>query len=224
VSAAAAAPDVYRMLADPLHAFSGPSFSMVANSAVAAIHLYHCLAFPLPAADIFHHVTFVSVLCGLAIPFKQMGGCANNFGCFFLSGLPGGIDYVLLVLVREGRLAKMAEKRWNARINTWLRAPPMTVYAFVGYLGWLYGTTAGLPLWALVVVVFLVRAPAGGRRPRWLSPTTPPRHRTSSTASTTWRWPSATTTPRARPRRRRARPPTTRTTSTASTHLFFSLS
>ena len=27
-------------------------------------------------------------------------GVANNFGCFFLSGLPGGIDYVLLVLVR----------------------------------------------------------------------------------------------------------------------------
>jgi hypothetical protein len=26
-------------------------------------------------------------------------GVANNFGCFFLSGLPGGIDYVLLVLV-----------------------------------------------------------------------------------------------------------------------------
>jgi hypothetical protein len=27
-------------------------------------------------------------------------GVANNFGCFFLSGLPGGLDYVMLVLVR----------------------------------------------------------------------------------------------------------------------------
>ena len=28
-------------------------------------------------------------------------GVANNFGCFFLSGLPGGLDFALLVLVRR---------------------------------------------------------------------------------------------------------------------------
>lgn len=153
VSACAAAPDVYRLLNDPIHAFSGPSYTMMANSAVAAIHLYHVIAFKLPMADVFHHATFVSVLCGIAIPYKQVGaplgkrripasstrsmcgirgcrpspgppwfaagnhsarevaavhratlihllvsqvgGAANNFGCFFLSGLPGGIDYVM---------------------------------------------------------------------------------------------------------------------------------
>ena len=26
-------------------------------------------------------------------------GVANNFGCFFLSGLPGGLDYAMLVMV-----------------------------------------------------------------------------------------------------------------------------
>ena len=31
-----------------------------------------------------------------------VSGVANNFGCFFLSGLPGGLDYVMLVLVRSG--------------------------------------------------------------------------------------------------------------------------
>ncbi len=48
---------------------------MVANSAVVAIHSYHCVAFKLPMADIFHHVLFVSILCGLAIPFKQVVYC-----------------------------------------------------------------------------------------------------------------------------------------------------
>ena len=71
-------------------------------------------------------------------------GVANNFGCFFLSGLPGGIDYVLLVLVRylswglgfhiqgltrqqvrEGLLHPAKEKYWMAMINLWLRGPPM---------------------------------------------------------------------------------------------------
>jgi len=72
ISACAAAPDVYRLFADPVNAFSGPSYTMVANSSVAAIHLYHCLAFKLPMADIFHHATFVTILCGAAIPYKQV--------------------------------------------------------------------------------------------------------------------------------------------------------
>ncbi len=64
---------------------------------------------------------------------------------------------MLLVLVREGYMSKIAEKKWNARINTWLRAPPMTVYAFVGYQAWLLGSAPLLPLWAIIVVTFLVR-------------------------------------------------------------------
>ena len=40
----------------------------------------HCLAFRLSAADVFHHLLFVSILCGLGIRFKQVGGVANNFG------------------------------------------------------------------------------------------------------------------------------------------------
>ena len=58
---------------DPVHAFDGPSYTMVANSAVVAIHTYHCLAFNLQAAEIFHHALFVTILCGLAIPYKQVG-------------------------------------------------------------------------------------------------------------------------------------------------------
>jgi hypothetical protein len=58
---------------------------MVANSVICAIHLYHVLAWKLEPADIMHHALFVVVLCGLAIPFKQTMGAANNFGCFFVS-------------------------------------------------------------------------------------------------------------------------------------------
>jgi hypothetical protein len=154
VSTIAASFDLYKSLCDPLHAFQGPSFTMVANSAVASIHFYHILAFKLNSADIFHHVTFVSVLCGLAIPFKHSGGAANNLGCFFLSGLPGGMDYVLLVLVREGKMAVKTEKKWNARINNWLRGPSMVMYAVFGYLAVLYGNY-DVPLVILLICVAL---------------------------------------------------------------------
>jgi len=73
VSAYAAFPDVWRALSDPIHAVSGPSHTMVANSAIAAIHIYHCLAFKLRSDEIMHHAVFVVILCGLAIPFKQVG-------------------------------------------------------------------------------------------------------------------------------------------------------
>ncbi len=108
--------------------------------------MYHVLAFRLKAADIFHHLTFTAILCGLAIPFKQVGGVANNFGCFFLSGVPGGIDYVLLVLVKQGYMGKLTEKKWNSTINTWLRGPAMSIYACLAYVCWSSGklTPTGL--------------------------------------------------------------------------------
>ena len=137
VSAYFSFPDVRRAVTeDPWTAFTGASCGMVANSTVAALHIYHCLAFKLSGADIFHHAVFVTILCGLAIPYKHTGGVANNFGCFFLSGLPGGMDYVLLVLMQHGLIDKITEKKWNAVINVWLRGPSMSIYLFLGWMTW----------------------------------------------------------------------------------------
>lgn len=139
VATVASFPDVRKTMLDPLNGMNGPSHTMVANSVIVAVHLYHCLAFELRAEDIFHHAVFTSVLCGLAIPFKHVGGAANNFGCFFLSGLPGGLDYVMLVLVKQGVMDALTEKRVNATINAWCRMPSMIIYGFVMYQAWLYG-------------------------------------------------------------------------------------
>eukprot|EP00050_Salpingoeca_kvevrii_P012401 m.22339 g.22339 ORF g.22339 m.22339 type:complete len:255 (-) comp3994_c0_seq1:97-861(-) len=150
-----ALPDLIKTLRDPNYAFSGPTNTMLANSSVASIHLYHCLAFKLPLADIVHHAVFCVVLCGLAIPYKQVGGAANNLGCFFLSGLPGGMDYVLLVLVREGYMEKLTEKKWNSVINTWLRGPSMAMYAFVAWQTYIYVDPPQFPLFILFIVGML---------------------------------------------------------------------
>ncbi len=160
ISCAAAFPDVLRVftMGDPTTAFSGPSTTMVANSAVAAIHLYHCVAFPLRGEDIFHHLTFVSILCGLAIPLKHIGGVANNFGCFFLSGLPGGMTYVMLVCVAHGWMDKMTEKVWTARLNVWVRGPACSIFLFLGFLSFVHDTERavhGVPLLAVVALHFL---------------------------------------------------------------------
>jgi len=148
-------PDVVRMSTDPFNSIGMASYTMLANSAVASIHLYHCFFFRLRWDDIMHHAVFVSILCGIAIPFKHTGGSLNCFGCFFLSGLPGGIDFVLLTLVKNGWMDPLAEKKWNSTINTWMRGPSMAIYAFVAWENWITGRTAALPTWSLIVVAGL---------------------------------------------------------------------
>jgi len=155
IAAVAALPDLVRGLTtDPLYVFSGPSDTMVANSAVCAIHLYHCVVFKLRWDDLFHHLVFVFLLCGLAIPFKQISGVANNFGLFFLSGLPGGIDYFMLVCVCQRLMKKATQKHYYALLNVYIRGPSIVIYSFIGWQTMYHGTY-GPPLPALITVVVL---------------------------------------------------------------------
>jgi hypothetical protein len=129
---------VYATLTGPMNtAFIGPSSTIAANSLLFALHLYHMLAFKVTAEDIFHHLMFVGVLCPLVVPYKWNSGKSNNFAMFFLSGLPGGIDYVLLVLHYHGLLSRKTEKEWFATVNVWLRGPGLVTHAFLAYTNWL---------------------------------------------------------------------------------------
>jgi hypothetical protein len=60
---------------------------------VIAVHTYHCMAFPLSKQDIFHHLMFVPTI-GVYGGFGVEWGPVRNCVAFFISGLPGGIDYV----------------------------------------------------------------------------------------------------------------------------------
>jgi uncharacterized membrane protein YdcZ (DUF606 family) len=52
----------------------------------------------------------------------------------FLSGLPGGLDYCMLAAVKHGHLSITTEKKWNARINVWIRAPGCVMAACYLYV------------------------------------------------------------------------------------------
>jgi hypothetical protein len=149
-------PDVIRVLTEnPLTILSGPVGSNLPNCIGCAMHIYHVIGgFKLTAEDIFHHVTFVSVLGAMGPPFKKIGGVASCFGAFFLTGLPGGIDYVLLTLNYHGVVTRATEKRINANLNQWLRGPAMTVALIVGWLN-LYHGTHGAPTWSLILTCAL---------------------------------------------------------------------
>ena len=64
---------------------------------------------------------------------------ADHPGAFFISGLPGGVSYLLLGLQKLGLLESIVEKRVTANLNTWVRTPGILFICFVIYQGMLYG-------------------------------------------------------------------------------------
>jgi hypothetical protein len=113
---------------DPLRAFDGAAFSEDETgffgaisvwplTIINAVHIYHMIGgFSLTPADYFHHGLFIPTI---ALPGQvYRWGPLSNFQAFFISGLPGGIDYLLLGLQKVGMLNHMTEKRVNANLNT----------------------------------------------------------------------------------------------------------
>jgi len=101
---------------------------------VVAVHTYHCIAFDLSAQDVFHHAMFIPTL-GVYGGFMTQWGPIRNCLAFFMSGLPGGIDYANLVRQKHGLVDKLTIKRISSKLNVWCRGPgcgvliPATIYA-----------------------------------------------------------------------------------------------
>jgi len=116
-------------LLEPMQSFDGAQ-SISGYCVAIGIHAYHVLAFqPLSSADWMHHILMI----GLVGPIVFQFGTGNilDFCTFFLSGLPGGMSYVLLALRKNSKLDRMDEKRMNAAINTWLRTPFTVIGGYI---------------------------------------------------------------------------------------------
>ncbi|KAG8462935.1 hypothetical protein KFE25_001708 [Diacronema lutheri] len=125
-----AAEDTFATLADPVHATTGPATTL-AVSLIIALHVYHAAFFTLDAVDVIHHVVSVGILGPLAVCYRP--GVFLNYVSFFVSGLPGGVDYAMLALVKHGYLEPLSEKYWNSKINVWMRGPMLVIGAFIAY-------------------------------------------------------------------------------------------
>ena len=127
---------VYHSFADTLLTYRQPAIVsyMSANTdtrscvIILSLHLYHIFAFqPLVPIDWVHHGVMIIIM--LPFAYAMQPGPMLNHGCFFASGLPGGIDYIMLICVKKGWMKSINEKRYNAIIQTWLRNPGMLFHA-----------------------------------------------------------------------------------------------
>jgi len=92
-------------------------------NSIIGLHLYHIIWYynKLRFDDWLHHILMIFVVMPLSIVLE--GGYLLGHGLFFLTGLPGCIDYLLLFLVRNDMLEKHTEKYYNRLINLWIRCP-----------------------------------------------------------------------------------------------------
>ena len=96
------------------------------------LHIYHCLFFKLTQSDYIHHF-FMVLICGiLCYNFQSI---IISFALFFLSGLPGAIDYLLLYLVKINRLSTLTEKLAYFYLSLLIRTPGCICTTFIGTYG-----------------------------------------------------------------------------------------
>ena len=158
-----AAPSVWATLTDPAQAMDARVFtdrSLFGTASrwplviINSLHLYHMAAWTkLNAAEYFHHLVFIPTLGFAGQVFTW--GALGNFQAFFISGLPGGLDYLLLALVKDGRFDKMREKQWSANLNVWCRCPGILATTVLCYQSLLYGNHAGVPTYAIALQLLL---------------------------------------------------------------------
>jgi hypothetical protein len=101
--------------ADPANTVFGPC-DRRGSVVILALHLYHIAFFrPLPMIDWVHHGIMVIIMLPMA--YVMVPGHLLGHGSFYASGLPGGLDYLMLVLVKKGWMRSIDEKHYNVYIQ-----------------------------------------------------------------------------------------------------------
>jgi hypothetical protein len=115
-------PDVVHTFTD-FHNLETYPANMNAALLCKSLHLYHCICYwrKFRMDDWLHHILMI----GIALPIGMYFDTTPFLGysLFFTTGLPGGIDYLLLFLNRNGWVSKRTEKEVNTRLNVWIRSP-----------------------------------------------------------------------------------------------------
>lgn len=124
--------DLLTLLLDPLS--KNISNETLPTTMVMALHLYHMIFMTdeVKTIDWIHHIVMCAALS--SVYFYPETLMVANSTLFFASGLPGGIDYVMMSLVKNGKFSSLEEKHINSHLNTWIRSVGLLFCAFCIYI------------------------------------------------------------------------------------------
>lgn len=88
-----------------------------------ALHIYHTIAYwrKFRFDDWLHHILMIAVALPIGCIYESH--TLVGYSLFFMTGLPGGIDYACLFAVRNGWMGRLTEKKINEILNVWIRSP-----------------------------------------------------------------------------------------------------
>lgn len=134
--------------------------SVMSTILTASLHSYHIVEYKdkLTYYDYLHHVT----MCVVALPLGAYinSGSLLDYGLFFLTGLPGMVDYMMMFLVRNDKMKKNTQKMINNYINLWIRCPgcvsqaTLTTYAYINAPNDVFDDTQRAMVLATIILVF----------------------------------------------------------------------
>lgn len=134
------AKDAWYLLINPMEGLelAYSEAGILTTAAISGFHVYHLIFFSnLSWEDWMHHTIsslFVPVI-GMTFPFGRLA-CLCNFG---MCGFPGGIDYFLLLLVKQKKIPSLVEKRINRYLNLVIRWPTQMLVTYIGLRAWWLG-------------------------------------------------------------------------------------
>lgn len=95
------------------------------------IHIYHCLFFKLTKDDILHHLIMLCIAGPLSLFSKKISITSS---LFFLSGLPGFIDYTILWIFKLFNLDNTIRKKIYTYTNLIIRSPGCIILTYINML------------------------------------------------------------------------------------------
>lgn len=127
--------------------------SIIAPILTGSLHTYHIIEYKhkFTYYDYLHH----TIMCFVALPFGLYinSGSLFDHSLFYTTGLPGMIDYFLLFLVRNDKIKKITEKKFNNYINLWIRCPGCISTAVLSMVAFCYAPDNTFSLKERIIVL-----------------------------------------------------------------------
>lgn len=114
--------DVYNMFTSDHPLLCEPTTQIsTLNTLISSLHLYHLCCFDnLRLDDYLHHI--IMIICFNLSILNVQGSYPGSF-LFFMNGLPGFIDYNMLIFSKYNLISKITEKNINTYLNVYIRSP-----------------------------------------------------------------------------------------------------
>lgn len=119
-----------------------------------SLHVYHTLFFNLSSTDIYHHITSVLFAIPINIIYDKR---TNSMFYFFLTGIPGGLDYLCLTLVKNNKMNYITQKNFSSKQNTFIRMPGGIICCYLIFysMRFLHGYAEHISAIMLLIIIFL---------------------------------------------------------------------